>query len=97
MTNPTIEEVVQHVNGLSEEQTTHLTRSLQEREDTMRDQLHMAGMQFGLYPQIIAEVLAEVGFGTPPTEMERAMIRQAFLTLMNELSQGQQPGGPGAV
>jgi hypothetical protein len=89
---PTIEEVVRHVQGLSEEQVRHLTSSLVDRENIMADMFRMAGMQFGLYPQIVAEVFAEVGIGTPVTEHERRFIREQFNLLMAEL-QRQQGGG----
>lgn len=90
--NPTINEVVRHVEGLSEEQVVHLTSALVEREDVIKEQLSMAGMQFGLFPQIVAEVLAEVGMGSPLSTEQRALIRTQFTTLMEEI-QRQQGGG----
>lgn len=92
MSLPTINDVVSHVEGLSEEQVTHLTSALIERENVMADMLRMAGMQFGLYPQIVAEVFAEVGVGSPVDETQRTMIRQQFTALMEEL-QRQHGGG----
>ena len=68
--------------------------ALVNREDQMRDVLHLAGQQFGLYPQIVAEVLAEVGLGTPPSETERAMIRRNFDDLMEAFRRAQAGEGP---
>ena len=65
---------------------------LVERENVMADMFRMAGMQFGLYPQIVAEVFAEVGIGTPVDETQRLMIRAQFTALMEEL-QRQHGGG----
>ena len=95
MTNPTIESIVTTAHTEDVPPDVLVSR-LTAREDAMRDQLHMAGMQFGLFPQIVAEVLAEVGLGTPPTEEERAMIRAAFVALMEEIERQQQQG-PGGV
>lgn len=92
MSLPTIEEVVRHVEGLSEEQVTHLTSALVAREDNMADMFRMAGLQFGLYPQIVAEVFAEVGIGTPIDETQRGMVRQGFTDLMEQL-QREHGGG----
>lgn len=85
MTLPPIREVVSHVEGLTEEQINHLTGALIAREDTMADAFRLAGMQFGLYPWIVAEVFADVGIGTPPSEQERQMIHQSFVAGMEEL------------
>lgn len=80
---PTIESLVaEHANN-----QPALVAALIEREDTMADMFRMAGMQFGLYPQIVAEVFADVGIGTPVDENQRAMIHQQFVTLMQELQQ----------
>jgi hypothetical protein len=92
MSNPTITDVVRHVDGLSTEQVTHLSAALIEREDTIADQLRMAGMQFGLFPQIVAEVLAEVGLGTPPSPEARQEIRNQFTALMEEIQRQQGMG-----
>lgn len=92
MNNPPIKEVVEHVEGLSAEQVAHLTTALIAREDNMAEQLRMAGMQFGLFPQIVAEVLAEVGMGTPLTDDARQLVRQQFTALMEEL---RRQGGAG--
>jgi hypothetical protein len=90
---PSINDIIRHVEGLSEEQVAHLTSALVERENVMADMLRMAGMQFGVYPQIVAEVFAEIGIGTPVAEEARALIRQQFNALMEELQ--RQYGGQG--
>jgi hypothetical protein len=68
--------------------------SLVAREDNMRDVMFMAGQQFGLFPQIVAEVLAEVGLGTPKSDEERLMIRASFNQLMEQLRRAQTGEGP---
>ena len=89
-----IAEVVRHVDGLSEDQVTHLTSALVQREDEMADMFRMAGAQFGMFPQIIAEVFAEVGIGTPVDEQQRTLIHAQFVALMEELErQHREHGG----
>lgn len=55
------------------------------REDNMADHLRLAGAQFGLLPWIVAEVVAELGLGTPLSDEERQMVRQNFVNGMEEL------------
>lgn len=55
------------------------------REDAMVEVMHLAGVQFGLFPEVVAEVLAEVGIGTPKTGQERELIRSNFTRLMVRL------------
>lgn len=59
------------------------------REDEIADQLRMAGTQFGLFPEIVAEVLADIGLGTPPTPEARAMIHANYHALMERLASEQ--------
>lgn len=59
------------------------------REDNMADMLRLAGQQFGLFPELVAEVVAELGMGSQPTPEERQIIRNNFVEKMRELSQGQ--------
>lgn len=82
---PTINDTIRLVEGLSEEQVADLTSNLVERENLMADMFRLAGIQFGLYPWIMAEVFADVGIGTPPDETTRAMIRTQFVHGMEEL------------
>lgn len=58
------------------------------REDSMADTLRLAGAQFGLIPELVAEVVAELGMGTEPTAEERQIIRNNFIQKMQELQQG---------
>lgn len=88
-----INDTVRHVDGLTEEQVAHLTGALVERENVMADMLRLAGMQFGLFPQIVAEVFAEVGIGSPVDEEARRLIHEQFTALMEELQ--RQHGGGG--
>jgi len=60
-----------------------LKAKILEREDEMKTLLHQAGAQFGVNPEIAAEVFAEVGIGTPLSEEERAFIHTQFVNLMN--------------
>lgn len=71
-----------------------LKRALVAREDGMRDILSLAGAQFGLFPAIVAEVLAQVGLGTEPSEEERDYIRTQFVALMEELQRQHREGNP---
>lgn len=92
MTLPTLTETIAAaVPDLSSEQKQTLVDALIQRENTMADMFRMAGMQFGLYPQIVAEVFAEVGIGTPVDESARTFIRQQYVALMEELQ--RQHGG----
>lgn len=68
--------------------------ALVNREDAMAEVMHLAGAQFGLFPQIVAEVLAEVGLGTPRSDEEREMIRRSFNELMENLRRAQSGEGP---
>lgn len=69
-----------------------LKRALIAREDGMKDILSLAGAQFGLYPFIVAEVLAQVGLGSEPSEEERGYIRQQFTAGMEELQAQYRTG-----
>lgn len=93
MSLPSIHDTIAHaLPSLTAEQIQPLTAALVAREDQMADTLRMAGAQFGLYPEIVAEVFAEVGVGTPVDETQRAFIRAQFNSLMEEL-QRQHGGG----
>jgi len=62
-----------------------LKQALMDREDNIADMLRLAGAQYGTFPQIVAEVLCQVGLGTPPTTEERAMIHNQFHAVIEEL------------
>lgn len=63
-----------------------LVSRLYAREDAMVEVMHLAGVQFGLFPQIVAEVLAEVGIGSPVSAEQRQLIRDNFNRLMEQLA-----------
>lgn len=69
-----------------------LIEALTKREDDIADRLRLAGQQFGLYPEIVAEVLAEVGLGSPPTPEARQMIHDNFINLMERLRREHEGG-----
>lgn len=71
-----------------------LVAALREREDNIADLLRMAGLQFGLFPQIVSEVLAESGLGTPVPAEEREMIRAQFVALMEQIAAANRGEGP---
>lgn len=73
---------------------TGLRAALVNREEQMVGVMHLAGRQFGLFPQIVAEVLAEVGLGEPKSEVERAMIHANFVNLMEAIRRAQAGEGP---
>lgn len=86
--------VLDHFPEVPEAVRWQMYESLLSREDAICEVLHLAGLQFGLFPQIVAEVLAEVGLGTPKSNEEREMIRRSFATLMEELRRAQSGEGP---
>lgn len=89
MTIPSIEEVVAlHVEGGD---PTPLVRALQEREDLVADALRLMGQQFGLYPEIVAEVLTNgVRLGTPVSLDQHAHVRERFIARMEDIRRSQQ-------
>jgi hypothetical protein len=66
---------------------------LMRREDEIAETLRVAGAQFGLFPEIVAEVLTEIGIGTPPDDTTREFIKQNFIARMQWIQQQQQPPG----
>lgn len=62
-----------------------MIRALQDREDNMADLLRLAGVQFGLFPEIVAKVLTDIGLGTPLSPEAREHINQQFVALMERL------------
>lgn len=69
-----------------------LEAALVEREEAMADILRLAGAQFGLFPEIVAEVLAQVGIGRPISTEQRAMIHANFHALMERLQSERGDG-----
>lgn len=93
------EVINEHIGGLAETLAPgvldNLEAALVAREDGIADVLRLAGQQFGLMPEIVAEVLAEVGLGTPPDEVTRDLIRTNYVALMERLQEEhrRQHGG----
>jgi hypothetical protein len=69
-----------------------LIAALIEREEAIADVLRLAGVQFGLFPEIVAEVLAQVEMGRPISTTQRAMVHSNFHVLMERLRNEQQGG-----
>lgn len=89
-----VDEVVRvYTNNPDQEQ---LIAALVEREDRIADFLRLTAQTFGLYPFVVAEVIAAAELGTAPTEEERELIHQQYLAGMRELwgSQGGQGDPP---
>ena len=80
---------------MPEQVKADLLRRLRTREDNMADVLRLAGVQFGLFSEIVAEVLAEVGLGTPIDDNQRMFIRRQFAELMQRLREEHERGEHG--
>lgn len=73
---------------LASEGGSALLTALYEREDQIADLIHMAATQFGMYPEIVAEVLTNaVDIGSPKSDEVHMLIRQNFINLMTRLQQ----------
>jgi hypothetical protein len=55
------------------------------REDEMATQARLYGQQFGMFPGIVAEVIAQIGLGTPPTTEERLIIHNNFHAAVEQI------------
>ncbi len=86
--------VARHYNNPATPPPEALVAALVAREEAIVGILHLAGQQFGLFPQIVAEVLAQVGMGEPKSQQERAMIRNSFNILMERIAAAQRGEGP---
>lgn len=71
-----------------------LITALMAREDEIADALRLAGQQYGVYPQIVAEVFAEVGIGSPVPEPQRSMIHSQYVQLMEAFRRAYEQGEP---
>lgn len=76
--------------------TVPLVAALVEREQEASDVLRIIGAQFGMFPEIVAEALAEVGLGNPLSQEERAIIHHQYVALMQRLYDEQHGGGTDA-
>lgn len=91
-TIPTIRSIVlRHVDENAPPEV--LIERLVEREESVADILRLAGVQFGLFPEIVAEVFAQVGVGRPISLEQRSMIHSNFHVLMERLRREQQGEG----
>lgn len=82
--------------GLDEAAKTTLVSALQEREDKIREDLHIIAMRLGTFPEFVAFAFAEVGLGTPPTPEAMEMLHRQFHERMAEL-QAQFPLPEGVI
>lgn len=75
-----------------------LIHALREREDAIGDFLRQLGPQFGLYPEIVAECIAESGLGSPIPDDVRFIIHTQYVGLMERLAEeyrrNRPEGGP---
>lgn len=94
MSNVSIADIVNRWVDSGKEPPESLINALVEREQAMADTLHQAGMQFGLFPQIVAEVLAQVEMGEPISTEQRDMIHTQFHRLMEQIAAAQRGDGP---
>lgn len=95
MSNVTIADIVnRHYRESPTAAPQVLIAHLVAREEAMAGMLRMAGMQFGMYPQIVAEILAEVQMGEPISADQRTMIRVQFNDLMTQIAAAQRGEGP---
>lgn len=81
--------------GMDEATKNTLVAALQEREDKIREDLHVIAMQLGTFPEFVAFAFAEVGLGTPPSEEAKEMLHRQFHERMNELQQQFAEAGMG--
>jgi len=67
-----------------QEQLEDLVRQLTDREEMLADYLRLAGIQFGVFPQIMAKVFMDAGLGRSIPESQQAMVNRQFTELMVE-------------
>lgn len=86
----TLDEVLEPFKGEAVPDWDAVKAALLVREDNMADILRLAGMQFGMYPWIVSEVLAQIGLGTPLTEEERQFIAGQYADGIAAIKEQQQ-------
>lgn len=59
------------------------------REDNVCDYLRLAAAQFGMFPELVAEIIAGIGIGTPLSAEERQIVRNNFIEKMRTIAEGQ--------
>lgn len=72
------ETVDKHRNLIGDTVAEQMITDLTAREDSMADVIRLAGVQFGLFSEIVTKVLMDVGIGTPPTPELRNHINTQF-------------------
>lgn len=55
------------------------------REENIKTLLSLAGQQFALYPEVVAEVLAQCNLGEPLDTATRALIHSRYHEAVNKL------------
>jgi hypothetical protein len=90
---PTIEMVLEHFGGLSPGEKVAMVAILRERERVIASDLMVIGTQWGMYPEIVAEAMAEVGLGGPMDEETRRLIHANFIRLMERIRTEFNEGG----
>lgn len=80
--------MVRDVIGLTEEEYEQMRGIILAREDNVADHIRLAARQFNCPAEIVAEVLAQSGLGTPLPAEERKVIRKNFINLMDRTQQG---------
>lgn len=76
--------------ALKPAQREALAALFEAREDAALDYMRLAGAQFGMYPFIVAKVLAQTGLGTPLSDQEQQAIHDAYVAGMNALVEAQR-------
>jgi hypothetical protein len=92
MNTVSINDVVARYDQIPDGQRQDLVNALVEREEGIAEALRLAGLQFGVYPQIVAEVFAQVEIGQPLEETQREFIRAQFVALMEQLQRQHGQG-----
>lgn len=68
-----------------------LTARLVEREEQVADVLRLAGQSYGVLPQIMAEVFAQIRLGTPISTEQRALIHSQYHRVIDAIHRGEDP------
>ena len=97
MSAPKIRDVVERfLNPGSDEARLvmdKMVESLEAREDAICDFLRLAGIQLGMYPQLVTKVLMDAGLGSPVTDVQREYINAQFEATIQEIIEMlDQPG-----
>lgn len=81
---PTLHSIVENHY---EEGAERLEAALLEREDLIADALRLFGANFGLYPEVVSEVLTNaIPLGTPQSEAAKVFVRLQYEALVQRLN-----------